>query len=373
VATAQERTRRVRASRVDRRARADRRRQRRIRTAVDREIDLRAQQEPVAGNGRAMPDPAGMAFGRRGHVLRTVVHHLHRVPALEREQRRMSTQNRRIVLLAAEGSAGLRLDHAHLVIAQAERYLQRAMHIERALQGARDSHARNRSICIPCSLGKRSVGLNVELFLRTRVIFPLDDQVSPCERLIQVAMLQQEALEHVWRCARPRDARTPDDFFQCDRFLHVEDRRQLLICDPHRRNGRGQPLLIRVRQQQNRLLRMVHPRVLPRGYKQGLILKKHRHHVASGNVVRGDDTELMPRNLPPKLDVGDESARNRRTHGGAMPHVLYIKVVEIACLAAQLGQRFLPRYVRADNAGLHPTTPCNEYPEAEHPGAPRFP
>ena len=82
-----------------------------------------------------------MPLGGRGQILHAVVDHLHRMPALHRQQRRMRSERRRIIFLAAKRAAGLRLDHAHLVFGQIENREQRLVHVIRALQRTPHRHA----------------------------------------------------------------------------------------------------------------------------------------------------------------------------------------------------------------------------------------
>ena len=106
---------------MDRAAREDDRRERGVCAAVNHELDLHAEQFAVLVDGRAMACARRMALRCSDHVFGAVVDDLHGPPArLPREQRGVARDHRRILFLATEAAAGLRLNHANLLFGQRE-------------------------------------------------------------------------------------------------------------------------------------------------------------------------------------------------------------------------------------------------------------
>ncbi len=110
----------VRPRRVNRSAREHHGRKRRVRAAIDHEIDVHRHQLAVARDSGAMPRARGMALGGRHHVFRAVVNNFHALAGLPRQQRRVPRDHRRIFFLAAEAAAGLRLNHANFFRGETE-------------------------------------------------------------------------------------------------------------------------------------------------------------------------------------------------------------------------------------------------------------
>ena len=128
-----------------------------------------------------------MALRRRQHVLDAVVDQLGRTPRLDRHQRGVAGDHRRVLLLAAEAAAGLGLDDAHLVRRETEQDRQRAMNVVRALQRSvqRDAAVlRNRH---------DAVRLDVELFLMTGAVLALDDHVRLGHYLVEGALCRSRS------------------------------------------------------------------------------------------------------------------------------------------------------------------------------------
>ena len=75
--------------RVDAPSREDDLRERRVRAAVDHEVDVHRDDASVPGHRGKVARAGRMALGRRRHVLGAVVDHLHRAPGLPREEGRV--------------------------------------------------------------------------------------------------------------------------------------------------------------------------------------------------------------------------------------------------------------------------------------------
>ena len=128
----------IRAAGVDRAARQDDGRQRAVRAAVHHDLDVLGDEPAVAGHAGPVADDRRVALGRGGEVLVAVVDHPHRPPGLARQQRRVEGDHRRVLLLATEPAAGLRLDDARLPVVDGEAALERGVDVVRALERAVD-------------------------------------------------------------------------------------------------------------------------------------------------------------------------------------------------------------------------------------------
>ena len=219
----------VGAGRVNDAAREHDRAQRRVGPAVEQHVDIDGRQPAVARHAGSMADDRRVALGRRQHVLDAVVNQLHRAPRFQGEKRRVPGNHRRVLLLAAETAAGLGLHDADLIARQAQQHHQRAMHIVRTLQRAVHRH--------PASVivGHRdhAVRLDVQLFLMTEAILPLDHQIGRRQSGIDVALVDADRLE---------DGRGG---------LRIEIRRGRAVVDLD--VGRQETLAILVREQQDGL------------------------------------------------------------------------------------------------------------------------
>ena len=160
----------VRSRRVESCAREHGRGERGICAAVGGEVDLHGQQLAILVEGSAMTGARRMALGGRGQIFHAVVDHLDRVAALHGQQSGVGGEGGRIVLFAAEGSAGLGLDDAHFPVGQVEDLDERLVHVVRTLQRAPHGDA---VFCAP--LGDDAVVLDVEMLLRAGAILAFND------------------------------------------------------------------------------------------------------------------------------------------------------------------------------------------------------
>ena len=99
-----------------------------------------------------------------------------------------------------------------------------------------------------------------------------------------------------------------------------------------------------MRDQDDRLLRM---RDLAIG-KVRLIVEDQRDDIGAGNVVGGDDRELVPGNAAGIEDLADDAAGRGAAHRRAMEHPGQCQIVHVASLAGHLGSPFFSRNGLAD-------------------------
>src|SRR5579863_2817697 len=103
---------------------------------------------------------------------------------------------------------------------------------------------------------------------------------------------------------------------------------------------------IRMRQQQDRLLRMVDEIT----GQAGLIVNDEGNAVCTGNIFGGDDDKFVPRNAGAESDVLDLAARNLTADGSAVEHVGQNHVVHVLRLSGYFLGAFLAWNRCADNA-----------------------
>src|SRR5688500_19582097 len=98
----------VRPTSVDRPTREHYRRKRAVSATVDREINLHCQQLAVFRHRGLDMRTRRVSLRCCDHVFRAIVNDLDRLARLPRQQRSMSGDERRILFLAAETTAGFR-------------------------------------------------------------------------------------------------------------------------------------------------------------------------------------------------------------------------------------------------------------------------
>ena len=136
-----------------------------------------------------MTNDRWMTLRRRQHVLDTVVDQLGGAAGLDRHQRGVAGDHRRVLLLAAEAAAGLGLDDAHFVRCETEQDGQRAMNVVGTLKRAIQRDA--------TVLGHRddAVRLDVQLFLMSGAVLALDDHVRLSQTLLEGPLVDGDRLE----------------------------------------------------------------------------------------------------------------------------------------------------------------------------------
>ncbi len=99
---------------VNRSSRKHDRGQRAIRATIDREVDLHREQLAVFRDGRLVTRARRVTLRCGDHVFRAIVDDLDRLARLPREQRRVSGNQRWILLLTAEAAACFCLNNPDL-------------------------------------------------------------------------------------------------------------------------------------------------------------------------------------------------------------------------------------------------------------------
>ena len=108
---------------------------------------------------------------------------------------------------------------------------------------------------------------------------------APAHAASTSALFEQKAFQHI--------VRAPDDGLLPLALFNREDGRQRIVLDLHRCYRLAQLVLVRMRQQHDRLVAMIHLAV----GKARLIRKDELNMILPGNVGRGDDRELAPVDL----------------------------------------------------------------------------
>ena len=103
------------------------------------------------------------------------------------------------------------------------------------------------------------------------------------------------------------------------------------------RDGPDQRGLVRMREQQDRLFRMVH---LVSG-QAGVILCEVNDCVLAGYIGRADYDKFTPVHGGVEVDGADASACDAGTYGGTVPHAGQSQVVDILRSAQHLGAALL--------------------------------
>jgi hypothetical protein len=145
-----------------------------------------------------------VALGRRADVLVAVVDHADRLAALQRQQRGMQGEDARVLLLAAEAAAGLRLHHDGELVAHGQGALHRLVDVVRALQRAVDGDA-----AVLARDGDHRLVLDVQLLLVPDAVRALDHEVGPGHGGRGVARLDGVVRELAIGLERIEDGRQP--------------------------------------------------------------------------------------------------------------------------------------------------------------------
>ena len=269
-----------------------------------------------------MVDHGRVALRRRRDVLVPVVDHPDRPARSPREERRVNGQHGRVLFLAAEGAAGLRLDDPDLLDRQAERAPECRVDEVGALERAGD-----RDPAVRCRSRDHRLRLDVDVLLGTDAVGSFDDQVGLGEARLQVAL--GDLVAGAGLLGRE----------------HVEDRRQRLGPQGDRRPGSTRGGRIGGRHERDRL-RVVADLV---HRERGLVVVLDADHVLAGDVGRRDHHH--PRPVERRVAVDPEQARVGLggPDGQAEPRSLDAEVVGIACGPGHLGRSVATGHGPADD------------------------
>ena len=167
------------------------------------------------------------------------------------------------------------------------------MYVKRTLHRTPDGEAAGAA-----GLCDHSIGFDVKLFLRSGAVFSFDDPGSVFPGLVYISLFHPVAFEDV--------VFAPDDELAALAFFDGVDGGCGLIADLDGRHRGCQGVPIGMRQQQDRLFRMIHHSI----GQAGLVIHDERDDIAAGNIFGGDDGELVPGDAFTELDLFNRSAGN---------------------------------------------------------------
>ena len=172
-----------------------------------------------------------------------------------------------------------------LVFRQVEKRHQRFVDVIRALQ--RTPHG---DALIRIKRRDHPVIFDIELFLRAGRVFAFDDVDRHSSKRCPRRPFRTKNVLNVLSVA-------PDDFGLPFAFFDGENWRQRFVLDAKPpATAFGSSVAVRMRQQQNRLFRMIDRAIR----KARLIVLDQRDVVFPGNIFRGDDDEFVPADSGPK-------------------------------------------------------------------------
>ena len=153
-----------------------------------------ASSRPSRVDGRAVPRPRRMALGRRHHVFRAAVDHLHGPAGFPREQRRVAGNHRRDILLC-------RRSRRPFPSARRGSARPAGRTAPPAPCGCSTGHCIDPHTVTPCTRigdGEHAVRLDVELLLRAGLVLAFDDDRRRLANADSTSpLLTVIALEHV--------------------------------------------------------------------------------------------------------------------------------------------------------------------------------
>ena len=217
----------------------------------------------------------------------------------------MDRQDRRVLLLATEAAAGLRLDDMSAGVVEPERPLERAMDVVRALE-----RAMHRDPAVRAGHGDHRVVLDVQLLLVADPVLALDDDVGRGHRRIHLAPLDRVAGEHVVA------------------LEGVEDGLELLGPELEAAAGLAQGRPVRGRDEGDRL-GMVADLATDRD-EDRLVILDEAHDVGAGDVGGRDDHDRVPVEALPAVDrdqpgVGVLASDRRAVPGAGEDEVVRVQ------------------------------------------------
>jgi hypothetical protein len=173
---------------------------------------------------------------------------------------------RRVLFLPAEAPARLHLHDTYVVPRHAEQRRQRLVHVVRALQRSPHGDAVRRT-----GDGDHALRLDVELLLRASFVLAFDDLRGLREHGVDVAALHEERLEDV--------VVAPHHGPRLERLVDRVDGREWFNVDHDRSAGTLDERLVRVRDQHDRLFRMI-----DQGVRNRLVVENQRDAIGRRHV-----------------------------------------------------------------------------------------
>ncbi len=193
----------------------------------------------------------------------------------------MSGDHRRVLFLASESTTGSHLDHPDFVLRQPEELHQGLVDVVGTLHRAPDGHA-----LLGACHRHNPLTFNVELLLSAGSIFAFDDGIRLRPADIHVAFFHLDGLQDI--------VLAPNHLFFPQRVFDGEYGRQGIDIDANGAARFLQQMLVRVGQENNRLLRVVNDAV----GQAGLVVEDQGHMVFPRNVFGGHDGKFLPRQIP---------------------------------------------------------------------------
>src|SRR6266481_1581433 len=323
-------------TRVNCAPRQDYGRQRRVCAAINREVDLSAQNLSVLADRGAVTRARRMTLRSRRHAFQAVIDDFHRASRLHGEKRRVARNYRGIIFLASESAPGLSLHHTNFLCQQIAQRHQRLMYVIRTLQ--RTPH-RNSLLAIEDR--NYPVVFDVKLLLRTRGVLAFNDVVGLCPNAIDIALRDQESFECIVH--PPNDLGTPFAFF------NGKNGRQWFVFDRDAIHSLSQEMRIRMRQEQDRFLGMIDLSIR----QARLIVSDQSDAILAWNILRRDHYKFAPLELRIKRNVFDYTPRNLAANRRAVEHPRHGHVVDVPRRAGHFVAALLARHRLANNVLCH--------------------
>ncbi len=195
---------------------------------------------------------------------------------------------------------------------QTKEFHERFVHVVRALQGAPYRYAFG--WIGPCDHPLR---LDVQLLLRTRFVLALDDYIGGRPHLVDISSFDEEGFEDI--------VAAPDDFIFRERIFDREDAGEWFDFDVHGSASLFEQILVRMREEQNRLFGVIHSL----GSEAGLVIDEQSDAVFPGNIFCLDDGELVPGDAVSETNGSNAPASEGAANRDPVQHVRKCEVVDV--------------------------------------------
>ena len=231
---------------------------------------------------------------------------------------------RRILLLAAEAAAGGAVDDPYRPRITAGDRSQCVQHVVGTLHRSFDhQHAAG------VDMGDHALRLDVHMFLGTGLEATFENDLRRRFARSEVTARHQVIAE---------DVAGTHLAAQRERIVDREHRRRIgAFVHRHRRQRLAQQATVRMREQQHRLAGMAEPVA----GQHRLVLLDHPGGIGARDIGSGNHDERRPVDARTELDALDRATRGARAHRGTVQHAGVHEIVDIACLAKDLGRGIL--------------------------------
>src|SRR4029077_1617276 len=157
---------------------------------------------------------------------------------------------------------------------------------------------------------------------------------------MDVTLFNEACFENIFR--------PPDDFGDAFAFFDAENSGQRFVLDRDCGYRFRKEMPLTMGEQQDRLFWMVDDSVR----QARLIFADQRDTILPGNILGGNDKELLPIDAASKSDVFDVAAWNGAADSGAIKHVGQGPIVDVESAPSDLVVAFLARNRPADNVAV---------------------